>query len=139
MSAVITKKQKNTIMVLGGIAAVVGTIAGASGLLLREKYLVYDQNWDVDIISGFTEGYFGVMSGFIVSSLSIYEKKNQVLKLIADHSQSVITGFSSYFLVIVTWNSGLWSCLLKNVVFGKYISSKLYHQHILLDSEKDPG
>jgi hypothetical protein len=75
MSAVITKKQKNTIMVLGGIAAVFGTVAGASGLLLREKYLVYDQNWDVDIISGFTEGYFGVMSGFIVSSLSIHEKK----------------------------------------------------------------
>ena len=68
MSAVITKKQKNCIMILGAIAAVFGAVAGASGLVLREKYLMFDdQDWDVDVISGFTEGYFGVMSGFIVS------------------------------------------------------------------------
>ena len=68
MSAVITKKQKNCIMILGAIAAVFGAVAGASGLVLRERYLMFDdQDWDVDVISGFTEGYFGVMSGFIVS------------------------------------------------------------------------
>ena len=67
MSAVITKRQKNSILILGAIAGVFGAVAGASGLLLREKYLTFDQNWDVDVISGFTEGYFGVMSGFMVS------------------------------------------------------------------------
>ena len=67
MSAVITKRQKNSILILGAIAGVFGAVAGASGLLLREKYLTFDQDWDVDVISGFTEGYFGVMSGFMVS------------------------------------------------------------------------
>jgi hypothetical protein len=73
MSAVITKKQKNTIMVLGSITAVFGAAAGACGLLLRGQYLTYDQDWDVDIISGFTDGYFGVMSGFLVSSSAYYQ------------------------------------------------------------------
>ena len=66
MNAVITKRQKNSILVLGGIAGTFGAVAGACGLFLREKYLVFEQDWDVDIISGFTEGYFGVMSGFIL-------------------------------------------------------------------------
>ena len=71
MSAVITKRQKNSILILGAIAGVFGAVAGASGLLLREKYLTFDQDWDVDVISGFTEGYFGVMSGFMVSLADI--------------------------------------------------------------------
>lgn len=53
-------------MVLGSITAVFGAAAGACGLLLRGKYLTYDHDWDVDIIPGFTDGYFGVMSGFLL-------------------------------------------------------------------------
>ncbi|XP_046841323.1 uncharacterized protein LOC124435430 [Xenia sp. Carnegie-2017] len=66
MNAVITKKQKNTIMIFGGITGVFGVVAGASGLYLREKYLMLEQDWDVDSIPGFTKGYFGCMSGFLL-------------------------------------------------------------------------
>lgn len=82
MAAVITKRQKNSIMIFGAIAAVFGALAGASGLLLREKYLTFDQDWDVDVISGFTEGYFGVMSGLTVSLSNILRYQSSIKFLI---------------------------------------------------------
>jgi hypothetical protein len=77
MSGVITKRQKNSILILGGIAGTFGAVAGACGLFLREKYLQsdHDKDWDVEVISGFTQGYFGVMSGFIVSLSTLLSYK----------------------------------------------------------------
>ena len=66
MNAVITKKQKNTIMILGAIAGFFGAAAGSVGLYLRSELTTGD-NWEEQWIPEFTNGYMGVMSGFLVS------------------------------------------------------------------------
>lgn len=104
MNAVITKKQKNTILVLGAIAALFGAVSGASGLLLREKYLVFEgQDWDVAAISGFTKGYFGVMSGFIVSSVRHSMSGMSVINVsfMLNLMHTYFIDFSCFYLVLL--------------------------------------
>ena len=74
MNAVITKKQKNQIMMLGATAGLFGLIAGSVGLYLRSELTTGD-NWEEKWIPEFTNGYMGVMSGFSVSTTLGYEQQ----------------------------------------------------------------
>ena len=65
MAALIERKEKIRIMILGGITGVFGAVAGAIGLYLR-TVLTTSDSWKVEGIPEFTNGYFGVMSGFLV-------------------------------------------------------------------------
>ena len=76
MFAVITKKEKNRIMILGAITAVLGAAAASIGIYLRRE-LTKSESWsNEEKIAEFTNGYFGVMSGFAVSSLSFAQPSN---------------------------------------------------------------